>query len=288
MIFLRSMLNATRQSLEDFIVRTLSTRRDCSAAQVRSHIRHRFGDFSVAAIYKELRKLQQQGVIIKTGTQFSLSLPWILNLIELTDQMYDLHVESAQAADILPVSVPRKSFVFPNLARGDDFWVHAIILMLRHSSRKTLFQWLPHPWFHLINGHKSFPFHNALRAAGFRINSIVGGESFLDQYSKRLTTKGVYEFSYAPGPFRELRKLYYSVTDRYLLTLRLTEPKAVEIDSFYNSVKSWKGIDATKLVDLMGQRTKTVITIESAKPKVKHVWNKFVDYFDVSEKLKLT
>ena len=281
------MLIAPHQLLEDYLVRVLAERRSASAKALHEEVCSQFQNYSMPAVYKELRKLQEQGVVLKRKGEFSLSLSWILNLVELTDKMHDVYVESAVDADILPLTSKKTSFTFNSLTRVDDFWIHALFVMLQNSSRKTLFQWLPHPWFHLINSHKSFPLHNALRSAGYKVHNIVGGTTFLDMYSKKITTKNVYEFNYSEGPFQKERARYYSVSDEYLFTVHLSEKKAAEIDRFYDSIESFEDYDLSAALNIMTQDAKTLVTIEKNKAKVKKIWNKFVDYFDVSAGEKL-
>jgi len=281
------MLISSRQTLEDYIVRILAARRSVTPAILHQEIGKLFCSYSMPAVYKELRKLQDQGVIVKREGELSLSLAWVLNLIELTDQMYDMHVETPTPTDILPVDSNKTSYGFSNLSKVDDFWVHAVILMLQHSDRKMMYQWFPHPWFNLINSHKTFPFHNALRAAGFRIKNILGGDNFLDRRADRFSTRGIYEYSFAPGPFQEERRKYYSVSDRFILTVRLTTEKAQEIDRFYDSVESLEDFDLSAAMEMTTKAPGTVVTVETSKSKIKKIWNKFADYYNVSSESKL-
>ena len=174
------MLLSSQQNLEDFIVRSLAKKTSASVAELVDHIAQTYRPYSNAALYKELRKLQEQGVVVRRKDQLSLSLSWVLNFVEFSDGMYDTHIASPSAGDILPSPGESKSFTFSTLAKVDDFWVHAMLIMLQHSETKRLFQWIPHPWFYLVNSHKSFPFHKALRAYGARVDNIVGGNTFLE------------------------------------------------------------------------------------------------------------
>lgn len=158
------MLLGTSESLEELLVRILAERRLATVAYLREEVSRTFRPLGVPAIYKELRKLEDHGVIYRRGKEVGLSLAWILNLTSLTDRMCNFHVESPELSDVLPADGERKTFRFSSLERLDDFWIHAIILMAQHSKSKKLFQWFPHPWFNLIHSEKSFPFQQALKA----------------------------------------------------------------------------------------------------------------------------
>jgi len=226
-------------------------------------------------------------VLVKTKDKFSLSLIWVLNLVELSDLMYDTYIDSASAKEILPQEGESKSFNFSTLAKVDDFWIHAMLAMIQNSDSKRLFQWIPHPWFYLVNSHKSFPFHNALRNAGGKVENIIGGNTFLDREGQKITTPGVYELNFSKSKFQDNRTKYYSVSDTYLLTVHINERKAKEIDAFYESVTSNEDLNLSKIIDLTTRDAKSKITIERKPKKVKKIWNTFIDYFAVTEDLKL-
>jgi len=276
------MLLASKQNLEELIVRELAKKSSSSVKELKENL-----NFSIPALYKELKKLQEQGVLIKTKDKYSLSLSWILNLVELSDSIYDTYIDSASTSQILPEEGESKSFNFTSLSKVDDFWIHAMLAMLQNSDSKRLFQWVPHPWFYLINSHKSFPFHNALRTAGAKVDNIIGGNTFLDREGQKITTPGVYELNYAESKFQKNRTKYYSVSDTYLLTVHIKETKAREIDSFYNSINCKEDLNLSKIIDLNTRDAKTKITIEKNPAKVKKIWNTFINYFAISNDLKL-
>ena len=275
------MLLGTTLSLEDLIVSQLAKKSQATANALLAEIEKKAQRYSIQGLYKELRKLQRKGVVVKRGSEYSLSFSWVLNLAELVDQMYETLTAETSFADILPVEKPKRSFSFTRLSAVDDFWIHAILEMLQHSDGKTLYQWIPHPWFHLIHSQKSWPFHNALKVGGFGIKSIIGGNTWLDNDSKRITTKAVYEFFYSAGPFQDERSHYYSVTDSYLLTVKL-DPKTTErIESLYKSVGSFRDFDVFSAVQAISTPGRITVTIERTAAKVKRMWNNFVEYFEV-------
>ena len=86
------MLLGTQETLEELLVRILAERPAARPADLHAEVCRRFREYSLPAVYKELRKLQNQGVVFRTGNTLSLSLAWVLNLTALTDRMYDVHV----------------------------------------------------------------------------------------------------------------------------------------------------------------------------------------------------
>lgn len=68
------MLLQVKESLEDLIVKLLVEKPDLSAAQIYQKVT-RLRKITLQAIYKELRKLQGAGVVVKLKKRYSLRLP---------------------------------------------------------------------------------------------------------------------------------------------------------------------------------------------------------------------
>jgi hypothetical protein len=275
------MILTKHSSLEDHLVTALGREHMLSAADLYSRVTSTYGRCSIQAVYKELRKLQNLGVVVKSREKYSLSLSWILNLAELVDQMYYGHAEPKHLEVTLSPRSAKQSYTFTKLTKVDDFWIHSLLSLLQNSKEKILYQWIPHPWFHLIHSEKSWPFHNALRVSGFQVKSIIGGNTFLDQHSKRTTTEGVYEFSYRKGPFHDLRDEYYSVTDRHLLTVKLDQQKTNQLERLYSSIKSFDDFDVASVVEAVNSPGQIKLTIESSPKKIRPIWKQFREYFEV-------
>lgn len=281
------MLLGTHKSVDECIIEVLARLRSASALKIHREICTNSRSCSLPAVYKELRKLQSQGILFKGHGEFALSFSWILNLSQLANQMYRLHTNSPISTDFLPSSSSKNSFTFTQMTKLDDFWMHALFVILQNSNSKVLYQWLPHPWFHLIHSHKVWSFHNALRIAGYKVQNIIGNNSFLDRYSTRFTTKGVYELNYAKSSFESNQSVYYSVSDSFLLSFKLDKTKCTELNSLYNSIKSWDDINVSAIIDVFSGSTKITASIDSNRSNIRKVWNRFIDYFNVSQKNKL-
>ncbi len=257
----------------------LAKRPNLSADQLLRLSAQQKKTFTIQAVYKELRSLQQEGVIYKQGQRYSISLSWIINLLEQGEQM--LATYSAQKAEqsLLPGAGEKITFIFSKLSHVDDFWINILFVMLKQSEKRILYQWLPHPWFHLIHSHKSWPLHKALKRAGYKVLSIIGDTTFLDENSRKITTKGAYEFYYGRGPFTESRANYFSVTDRYLFTLKLDAGTVRRLDELYSSVKAFSDFSVDKVMRAVDTPGRYVVTLENGTKQMAKVLKRFLTYF---------
>lgn len=275
------MLLGKAQPIENLVVYYLSRNRALSAASLFELMNKDVRSVSIQAVYKELRKLIVDGVVWKHGNEYSLSASWILNLSELTDTMYYTLNESGLIEDVLPEEGGKSVFRFSSLPRVDDFWLNSLIMIIKESPKKQMYQWLPHPWFNLYHNYKSLPFQNALRIEGGFVQSVIGGDTYLDRRAQLLTTKGVYEFSYAPGPFDDKQDVYYTVTDSYLQTVQIDAEKVAAIEKIYQSFSSEKEFDASSVIQTLESPCKVTLAIETNKRKVRRIYNKLRDHFEV-------
>lgn len=275
------MILSTTHRVENIIVNLLARKRALSAAQLHELITAEHRAVSVQAVYKELRKLIADGVIWKRRGEYCLSASWVLNFSELADTMYHTLTESPAREDIIPADGEKTKFHFSNLARLDDFWINSLIVLLQNSPSKRMYQWLPHPWFYLIHSHKSPAFQNALTLSGFYVQSIIGGVTFLDRWAEKFNTPGVYEYSYASGPYEEKQGAYLSVTDRYLQTVTIDPDKVAAIEEVYQSVDSFDEVDIGGIVEAINLPCKVSVTIETNPRKVRRVWKQLREYFEV-------
>ena len=273
------MLLSSPQALDDHLVMLLARKRSATAAELQLALSEQYGKFTIQGIYKELNKLQAAGVIVRQHGRYGLNLAWILNLAELADTMFETQTSGADGFGILPETQEKTTFVFRRLAHVDDFWIHALLMLLEKSESGVLYQWIPHPWFHLIHGQKSKPLHNALKVSGFKAKSIIGGSSYLDRYSETYTMKGTYEFFYAPGPFADEPRRYYSVTDRHLFTVTLDKTVAENLDAIYANVSSPKDFDSVSAINLLNRPGTIRVTIDQRPANVRRIRKKFLAYF---------
>jgi hypothetical protein len=273
------MLLPDTSRLDEHLILLLASRSAATSQALKDELARRGLTYSVQGIYKELRKLRAQGVVLKHQQRYSLSLPWILNLMALADNMFEAHLREASLHTLLPDSGGKYVWTFSNLLKLDDFWMHIILLLFSQSNARVMYQWLPHPWFHLAQKEKSPSFQKAIELGGFRVFSIIGGDTYLDLWSKQITTPGAYEFSYARGPFHEQRTHAYSLIDPYLLTVTLDQGTTRKIDELYQKVTSIESLPVGEVVRLMQSTVHASMRIENSPAKARRMLRKMQDYF---------
>jgi hypothetical protein len=270
-------------SLREQIVSVIAREGPTEARKLLTIISGNSRPYTLQAVYKELAALQERGIVLRNKQKFGLSLPWAIELSKFASQLVKNLSRSTSAYELLPQAGERKrTFHFTTLAQADDFWVHAVFILLENSSDGLVYNWLPHPWFYLVNGHKSKLIHRALKSRNYRITSIVGGNTRLDLRSKKLSLVGTYELFYRLSKFDNEQTKYYSVSDQFVLTLRLRPDFAVALDRLYNQSDTSIKMEVSSIVDITSRTTDITVTIESDPTKVRKIREKFERYFNIS------
>jgi len=270
------MLLQPKQNLEERIVQILARMGQTTASGLSETISNEGRAYSRQGIYKELRKLQETGVVVKHGKFYSLSLIWILNLTDLADSMFESFVGEEVSLDHLPAAGKKVSWQFSRLSKLDNLAIHLMLLLFQNTESKEMFQWLPHPWFELIHHEKELQLEQALKVGGYQVHVIIGGENYLDTL---FTSEWPYNYSHAVGPFERERSHYYCVIDQYILTWILDTETTQRIDTLFETVTGPEDLQVSAIMKAVQSAGNYSIRIENNLKKATSMINQFREYF---------
>jgi hypothetical protein len=178
--------------LEKAILAILTEGRELSALQLCEAISHQEKRYSIQAVYSVLRKLRRNGVVVKVGDAFSISIPWALDIIDLAKKLEDKILLSPSAAQIIPEAGEAFSWTFSTLLSLDEFWTHLITLLLGMSDDRTVYNFCPHPWFYFVHSRQLEKLYRTLLRRKYRIFLLIGADGFLDRYFEGQTDSRLY------------------------------------------------------------------------------------------------
>jgi hypothetical protein len=276
------MLGIPPRSVADAIVSLFLIERELTALSLRSLISERYFPVSLRAVYKELGKLLEQGIVIKVRDYYSLSVTWILNLIKLSEQLYTTSVSKKPRVTKLPAEGEKLVWKFHDLQHLDRFWIQLLFLLFEHSTSRTMFVWVPYFWFDLVHLSKDLEAQEAMKVAKNKMYMILGSRTFLDRLPTKYWSREVYEWSYAEGPFEDERSTYYDVIDDWILTVRLQDSTTREIHAFFQKIKSRTDLVRVPEFESIKIDAPAVVTLQRSKMKAAKFHAKFADFFGLS------
>lgn len=275
------MLLQITPSIEELIVQILSQRINLSPNEIHSIILERGFSYSQRGIYKELKKLESEGVIYKSTKGFSLQLTWIVNILNFADQAYKTATKQNALKDTLGSDSYKEVYRFKDLRRLDLFWIQNLMTLHQLHPGAPLFLWIPYQWFHLVHSNAIDLFYHASDITSAKRYHILGNDCYLSRVAlKSLPKNGNYSFS--DSPFSGEESTYYSLIASTIITVKLDASTTKCISELFQRVKSEADLKKENLSEIFNQKVKASISIEKNETKAKKLRKKFSDFFGVS------
>jgi hypothetical protein len=127
------MLCAREERLEDLIVRAVITLGAVKAESAHAELNSRGGaeSWSLAATYKALRKLVDNGVLVHSKGRYYIAQSWIFSLSNLIDQHLEMPLNTIGGEHLLPPSGGNFLWRYTDLRRLNSFASNKNILLLK-------------------------------------------------------------------------------------------------------------------------------------------------------------
>jgi hypothetical protein len=277
------MFLETSPSLRELIVRALAHFGPLRAQDLRREIERHHRSCSLQGVYLELTHLVEAGVIVKGQRYFELSVPWVCRLTQFADDTGDTFFQRERRGNNLPEEGEVLQVTFSQVRRADAFWMQSVLSVLSANDDKRLFQWLPHPWYHLTQSSPGNDFETALRRLKAKDFVIVGGDTYLDRLATADWAPDIFTYSHAAGPFHAKMNEPGSLVGNFIIRTIYSAKFMHSVDRYFTSVKRARDIVASDVLTLFGERMKLTVRIENDPMKAKRLRGKYLRYFGERE-----
>lgn len=273
------MLLGVKKNLEDHIIVCLSRGGNQTVKQigqwlVKKHAIH----VTEQGIYRVLRKLHDDGIVVKEKNLFSLRIPWLLDLSALVDRMQETYLQESYLREILPEEGERYSWYFTDLTKMNSFWSQLLLAMAKKSDSSIALNYSPHLWYELTQQEQEAQFQrvffDTIRAAF----TIIGNKTFLDKYSATILSdeykKNQYYFA-DPGSvlIDKNASLYIDVVDDYVLCTKMDQDISDHIDRLYQETTPHTDLHSTNLLDIFANKARIKMVLRR-DPKKAAIYRK--------------
>lgn len=274
------MLLSVKQTSLDRLVSILATRPGLEFAEIQHLLRDGGGPVSRPQLFRELHELQSAGVAVSIKGRYSLSLAWIVELIHFSDAVHEHYLSGSKISALLSDASKRKTWRFFEYCRLSNFWNHLRLALAAETESSEIFEWIPHPWQHLIHHEKALLFYKALGKSGCRLRRIVGNDSYLDQLHVDSWPKQIVEYSFAEGPFSEQQNLYFDVIGDYVFEISIMGRTFTSLQELYDSVKNKSSLKFERITELLYEKGRFVTSLERNPRKAERLRKQFREFFD--------
>ena len=269
------MVLPNKHSLKAQIISLFRRKPRLTAADIHTSLKN---EYTLQAVYKELRSLLAEGIVQKIGTSWTLNAAWIVQLQALSSQLSATYFRTT---DVVPSLSERgkQSWSFKNLLDLDDYWGHILLYLLRTGETKTLLSWNPHLWFNVFHTETEDRFFQSVRLLGGKAYTIIGSDCFLNRWATAFLKKNNVTHSFAPGPFYDQMDFYFNVIGNYIVTVRLNKETDKKLQVLFKATKGIENLDIAQFSDLLMKRGQGRITLELNPQKAVKLRKQFSAYF---------
>jgi hypothetical protein len=274
------MLLQSGEKLEEHIVQALARKPAVTASWLHRSICERYQPYTLQAVYQELRKLQRAGVVVKAKDEYSLRLAWVLEMLELTDAMYEGYMNGESMREVLPGEGKQKTWRFHDLHSLSSFYAQLGLFLLQRSKAPLLLEHVPHVWYHFAHSTSETQFVHALHLSRCNYYFIVRNDTYLDRTYRRYFAGTAGEMSFGKTPFSgKMADAYFMVIDDVQIKLTFDAVLQKRIGELFQDTRSAKDIEVGRINDIFHARARITLTLEHNAAKAAKLRRRFLLFF---------
>ncbi|KKS45132.1 MAG: hypothetical protein UV08_C0008G0015 [Parcubacteria group bacterium GW2011_GWA2_42_18] len=258
-----------KQKIEDLILGVLSNGAENTKSLIEK-IKLLRKNTSKQAIYKSLKNLKENEVIIHSKEQVALSSVWLKRLSDFVEKTrLKYQTENSPSVNFIGLKQGEKiSYTFKNFEATDMFWAHAFdVLSDITPLTSPIFLYNPHEWFLLARTESETYLFNRLAKIGKKLFLLAGNKTALDLYVSKYFDGKITNYFTTDTKIFQKQNYYVNIFDDFLIEVWL-DPKVSEaIDQFYKNIKDFDGAAKKKLLEIIKQTGRNKLVINRNKRK---------------------
>lgn len=267
---------------EDIVVSFLALQGRQEAKQLFLELQKHELSTTMQALYRTLRKLEEDGVIMREKQGFSLSMRWIHSMGHFVEQMEETYFHPSYLKLFLPFEAGEKrTWIFKNILKVNDFWSHVILTLVSISQKRIFLDYSPHLWCELLQVRQYKHFAQCFFSELDSHYSVCINHSFLDKYATQLSEeyKKTERYFLPKNESKNEHNQYINVIDDFIITIQLPNDLVEEIDSFYGKIHHEKDMHFESLIDLFTKTSRIKMIIRKDPNKARVYYKKFEQMF---------
>jgi hypothetical protein len=270
-----SLINPT--TVEEAIIATLAGKA-ASGAQLLESARGIKKTLTKQALYVVLRRLIAEEVVVKHGTQFSLSNVWLGKMADFFARAQERYGVRTEGVDFLNLQDGDKiSYAFKSPHEADRFWGHAFDV-LADITKEPVYIYNPHEWFILARQESELHLFNTLKDQSRQLWLLVGNSDPIDAYAKRFFDGAYLQYHTLEKPLFERGNYYLNIFGSYIIEASIDPETAKKVDELYKKTQVFDESIIPALQVLVA-KGKTKLTISKNTRKAVKLKKLFVPYF---------
>lgn len=268
------MILGSRQTIEDKVIQ-MAANTSRTPKQLWAEINGTGSPVTIQAVYKAIRNLLREGIVVKAGKKILLNQEWL----EKVDQLFISPATFPALADGEAVT-----YKFNNLSNLDIFWKHTVIGTLREMEELPVFHFDPHEmWIYLSDRKESQEKYLTSFSEKKRFAYMtLGGLTALD---KEYKAKYQNEFLEICLKKSDKRNTHLTILGDIVVATTISDMLAEQVDKIYEAFPSADESFVSKLEEAFKDSGPAKIKIEKNKSKAKKLRKQLAKNFFVPKEI---
>lgn len=275
------------KTIEEFIL-SLLKEGFFSTTKLLEKVQEKRAGTTKQGFYQALRKLKKEEVVVIYGKRASLSHLWIKRMSEYFDSARSVYVGEKIPGDYFLIleDGERVSYTFKTPAVSDMFWGHAFGL-LANSTDDPVYIYNPHEWFMLARTESEVELFEEITRNGRQLFLLTGNNTPIDRQTSKY-------FDGEHGQYHALKKgifekenYYLNIFSDFIIEAWIGKDLAEKIDELYKNTEKFSEEFRADLQQIVGETSKTKITISRNKRKADKLKKKIGKYFFIKKNLMI-
>jgi hypothetical protein len=213
----------TDQVLENILIG------NSEALMVKDSLKEKNVNVTIQGIYKALRELIAENIILKQGKKYIVNNKWRDEAEKLITQRRRFILREGEII----------SYKFKKIENTDAFWKNIFSDISFEIKKFPVFHFVPHHFWILIKerSQSELEYYAKLNEEEINGYTLIGGETNFDSKAKKILTSKYHQL-HADSQVSLNRRDHTSVLGNYIVTTRLSNSLANAIDILYKKSKT--------------------------------------------------
>ncbi len=241
---------------------------------------------SVATLYRLLKELESEQVIVRSHGSIQLNAVWISHIARFVEEARNLQKKNLTSAKELKAirDGERITIVADSLQDLDPAWNHSLLELAHIENQKTWYMYNSHPWYSLGMPATEQRLYQGLANEGVQQCILYGNDTFLDQYGmKAIRVQGMGSMCTDHSPLPKEGYALWLCGD-YLVDCVMPEAISTYFGFFFKTVEAIDQFDPALFSDVFRMRAKCTLNIRKDIAEARQI-RKMLEKFFGSEKM---
>lgn len=229
---------------------------------------------TLQGFYRVIRKLLSRRVLVKEGGRMVVDAGWILAARTFVEQLEQTYLQPVVTTNILLEDGLSQSFSFNSLREMDNFWNHALFVVVRDLVERGVsfseHTYTDHYWPQITTSLQEEQVLSLYRERGVVAYHVVAEQTFLGTLLYDTYASEHYKLRFGEiAPYG--RNTYIVVIGEYIFETSVPKYLFELIDAFFHTVNSLANYNASELLKLIDEPGKVQLKISHDSKRAKEI-----------------